>query len=75
MVPPTSISPGQACGVGFALSTIGSLVWDAEERPIKNRELDGALSIGGRGSTGKNKNQTGVGVRGGKDFGEEARKG
>jgi len=33
-VPPIPISPGKACGVGLALSTTGSLVWGAKERPI-----------------------------------------
>ncbi len=35
MVPPIPIGPGQARGVGFALSTIGSLVWGAKKIPIK----------------------------------------
>ena len=37
---PTPIGKGQACGVGFALSAISSLVWGAEKRPIK-KQRDG----------------------------------
>ena len=40
MVPLVPIHQGQACGVGFALSAISSLVWGAKKRPIK-KQRDG----------------------------------
>ena len=40
LAPPIPISPGKARGVGLALSTTGSLVWGAKERPIK-KQRDG----------------------------------
>ena len=40
LVPPIPIGQEQAHGVGFALSTIGSLVWVAKKRPIK-KQRDG----------------------------------
>ena len=41
--------------------------------PKKNRKMDGALTLSGRGLIETNYNQLGVGVRSGKDVGEEAR--
>ena len=73
LVLPIPIGPGQVRDVRLALSTTGSLVWGAKERPIKNREMDGALTLGGRGLMKNNNNQLRVGIRGGRDVGEEAR--
>ena len=41
LVPPIPIGQGQVRGVGFALSAIGSLVWDALKRPIKKERWTG----------------------------------
>jgi hypothetical protein len=73
LVPPVPIYQGQAHCIRFAFSAISSLVWGAEKRPIKNREMGRALALGGRCSIMKNNNQLVVGVRGGMDVGEEAR--
>ena len=40
LAPPIPIGQGQARGVGFSLSAIGSLVWVAKKRPIK-KQRDG----------------------------------
>ena len=40
--------------------------------PSKNREIGGALSLGGRRSLMKNNNQLGVCICSGRDVGEEA---
>ena len=51
------------------------LVWDTKAKPYKNKEKDGALALGGRRLTMIHNNQLGVGSRGGRDAGEEARGG
>ena len=69
------IIPGKVRGVGFALSAVGFLFWVSKKRQIKNKEMGGALALGGRSLMMKNNNQLGVCVRSGRDFGEEARGG
>ena len=44
-----------------------------KQTPSKNREKDGALALGGCCLTMTHNNQLGVGGRGGRDVGEEAR--
>ena len=69
MVLPIPIGQGQAHGVGFALSAIGSLVWGANKRPIK-KQRDGqglGLPFRGRGSIMITNNQP---VVGGSDRGD-----
>ena len=75
MVPPIPIGQRQARGVGLALSTIGSLVWDAKKRPIKKKRDGRDLDLRWPRFDEKKNNQLGVGVSGGKDVGEEARVG
>jgi hypothetical protein len=45
LVPPIPISQGQARGIGFALSAIGSLVWGAKKRPIKKQRNGQGLGL------------------------------
>ena len=55
LVPPIPIGQGQAHGVGFALSAIGSLVWGTKKRPLK-KQRDG-LGLGLRWPRINNDNQ------------------
>jgi hypothetical protein len=51
------------------------LIWDNFEATSINREIGGALALGGRRSMNTYKNQMKVGIRGGGTIEEEARLG
>jgi hypothetical protein len=44
---PLSMGPLQAPSAGFALTAAGSLVWGNKSRHMENREIGGALALGG----------------------------
>ena len=72
-MPPIPIGQGQARGIGFALSAIGSLVWGAKKRQIKKqRDGQGIGLRGGRGSILITNNQPIVGGSGRGDVWVEA---
>jgi hypothetical protein len=69
------MGPLQAPGAGFVHAMAGSLVWDEFLIHIKNREMGGALALGGRRFLNIYNNQMEVGIRGGLYIGEDARLG
>jgi hypothetical protein len=69
------MGPLQAPGAGFAQAMSGYFVWDKFWSHIKNREIGGALALGGCRSINTYNNQMEVGVRGGGYIEEEARPG
>ncbi len=71
MVPRLLTSLLQAPGSGLALTTAGSLGWDAKLICIKNRERDGSLALGGRHLVIRHNNQPIVGGSNGMDDGED----
>ena len=66
---------GRRVASGLLSPPLVPLFGATKSDPSTNREMGGALTLGGRGSTENNNNQLGVGVGGGKDVGEDARVG
>jgi hypothetical protein len=60
---------------GFAHATAGSLVWDNFLSHINNREIGGALALGGRCFINIFNNQMEVGIRGRRYIEEDTRPG
>jgi hypothetical protein len=65
----------QASSTGFAHAMAGSLFGINFEATSKNREIEGALALGGRHSINTYNNQMEIGVQGGGYIEEEARPG
>ncbi len=50
-----------ARGAGIALAAVGFFLWGDKTQPIKNREMGGAVALGGRRLMMTNNNQLTVG--------------
>ena len=64
---------GMRVASGLLSTPLVPLFGAPKSDPSKNREMGGALALGGRRSSMKNNNQLGVCVCSGRDVGEEAR--
>jgi hypothetical protein len=64
LAPRLPMGPQQAPGGGFTIAVAGSLAWGTKTQPIKIRERDRVLALGGRRLDVKRNNQPKVGVSG-----------